>query len=113
MNVICYIDGFNLYHGLRSKGWRKYYWLDLWALAERFLKRGQTLVEVVYCTTLIKDDPPGQQRPPFSTAGARGPSNSLNCSTPPNSLRLHGQCMRVRVFSGLTKLVDRAMASTR
>ncbi len=62
MNVICYIDGFNLYHGLRSKGWRRYYWLDLWALAERFLKPGQTLVEVVYCTTLIKGDPDGQQR---------------------------------------------------
>ena len=31
MNVICDIDGFNLYHGLRSKGWKKYYWLDLWA----------------------------------------------------------------------------------
>lgn len=28
MNAICYIDGFNLYHGLRSKGWRKYYWLE-------------------------------------------------------------------------------------
>jgi len=62
MNVICYIDGFNLYHGLRSKRWRRHYWLDLWALAERFLKPGQTLVEVVYCTTLIKADPPGQKR---------------------------------------------------
>jgi uncharacterized LabA/DUF88 family protein len=62
VNVICYIDGFNLYHGLRSKGWRKYYWLDLWALAERFLLSGQTLVEVVYCTTKIKNDPAGQQR---------------------------------------------------
>lgn len=62
MNVICYIDGFNLYHGLRSKGWRKHYWLDLWALAERFLLQGQTLVEVVYCTTLIKGDPDGQKR---------------------------------------------------
>jgi len=62
VNVICYIDGFNLYHGLRSKGWRKHYWLDLWALAERFLLKGQTLAEVVYCTTLIKNDPPGQQR---------------------------------------------------
>ncbi len=62
MNVICYIDGFNLYHGLRTKGWKKYYWLDLWALTERFLKKGQTLVEVVYCTTLIKGDPSGQQR---------------------------------------------------
>ena len=62
MNVICYVDGFNLYHGLRSKGWKRYYWLDLWALAERFLKPGQTLVQVAYCTTLIKSDPVGQQR---------------------------------------------------
>lgn len=62
MNVICYIDGFNLYHGLRSKKWKKYYWLDLWKLSERFLRPGQALVEVVYCTTLIKQDPPGQQR---------------------------------------------------
>ncbi len=62
MNVICYIDGFNLYHGLRSKRWRKYYWLDLWALAQRFLRPGQTLVEVAYCTTLIEGDPAGQQR---------------------------------------------------
>ncbi|MBC8202393.1 MAG: hypothetical protein H8E91_01030 [Planctomycetes bacterium] len=35
--VICYVDAFNLYHGLRSKGWQKYYWLDLWKLAEQFL----------------------------------------------------------------------------
>lgn len=61
-NVICYVDGFNLYHGLRSKGWRKYYWLDLWTLAERHLLNDQTLVEVVYCTTKIKSDPCGQQR---------------------------------------------------
>ena len=27
--VIVYIDGFNLYFGLRSKGWKKYYWLNL------------------------------------------------------------------------------------
>jgi len=62
MNVICYIDGFNLYHGLRSKQWKKYYWLDMWALAERFLKPGQKLTEVVYCTAKIKGDPGGQQR---------------------------------------------------
>jgi len=62
MNVICYIDGFNLYHGLRSKNWRKYYWLDLWALAERFLRNGQTLAEVVYCTAKVKQDPPAQRR---------------------------------------------------
>jgi len=26
--VICYIDGFNLYHGLKHKNWKKFYWLD-------------------------------------------------------------------------------------
>lgn len=24
--VIAYIDGFNLYFGLKSKGWKRYYW---------------------------------------------------------------------------------------
>jgi len=62
MNAICYIDGFNLYHGLRSRGWKKYYWLDLWALAERYLQPGQTLVEAAYCTAKVKDDPPALQR---------------------------------------------------
>ncbi len=62
MNVIVYVDGFNLYHGLRSRSWKRYYWLDLWLLAERFLRPGQTLVRVVYYTSLIKHDPPGQSR---------------------------------------------------
>jgi len=62
VNVICYIDGFNLYHGLRTKGWRKYYWLDLWALAKKFLLSGQTLVEVMYYTSKVKNDKPALQR---------------------------------------------------
>jgi len=31
--VIAYVDGFNLYFGLKSKGWRRYYWLNPRALA--------------------------------------------------------------------------------
>lgn len=62
MNVISYIDGFNLYYGLKTRGWRKYYWLDLWALTERLLEPGQNLVEVVYCTSKVKVDPPAIQR---------------------------------------------------
>jgi hypothetical protein len=27
--VITYVDGFNLYFGMRSRGWRRYYWLDV------------------------------------------------------------------------------------
>jgi uncharacterized LabA/DUF88 family protein len=62
MNVISYIAGFNLYYGLKSNGWRKYYWLDLWALSERFLKANQTLIEVVYCPSKVKNDPAAIQR---------------------------------------------------
>ena len=42
--VIAYIDGFNLYHGLRDAGWRWAYWLDMAALAKNLLKPEQTLV---------------------------------------------------------------------
>lgn len=52
--VMVYVDGFNLYFGLRSKGWRKYYWLDLHVLAQALLKDGQTLVGVHYFTSRIR-----------------------------------------------------------
>jgi uncharacterized LabA/DUF88 family protein len=61
-NVICYVDGFNLYHGVRSKGWRKYYWLDLWKLAEHYLLQNQELKELVYCTAAVKKNPPSRKR---------------------------------------------------
>lgn len=48
--VAVYVDGFNLYHGLKSKGWRRYYWLDLRRLSENLLKPGQLLVMVRYFT---------------------------------------------------------------
>ena len=41
--VISYVDGFNLHFGLRHKGWRRYYWLDLVALSQELLKPDQTL----------------------------------------------------------------------
>ena len=36
--VICYIDGFNFYHGLKQKNWTKFYWLDTVKFIESFLK---------------------------------------------------------------------------
>lgn len=52
--VMVYVDGFNLYFGLRSKAWRKHYWLDLAALAQALLKPGQTLHGVHYFTSRIR-----------------------------------------------------------
>jgi uncharacterized LabA/DUF88 family protein len=52
--VITYIDGYNLYYGLRSKGWKRFYWLNVQALAGQFLKPNQTLVMTKYFTTVVK-----------------------------------------------------------
>ena len=48
--LTAYIDGFNLYYGLRSKGWRSYYWLDIHRLVENLLKSSQRLVAIHYFT---------------------------------------------------------------
>lgn len=52
--VTTYIDGFNLYFGLRSKGWRRYYWLNLHQLSLALLKPGQQLDAVHYFTARIR-----------------------------------------------------------
>ena len=51
--VITYIDGFNLYFGLKEKGWKRYYWLNLQKLAESLLKPDQELIEIKYFTARI------------------------------------------------------------
>jgi uncharacterized LabA/DUF88 family protein len=50
-----YIDGFNLYFGLKSKGWRKYYWLDMVRLSQALLKPGQQLKHSHYFTARIRN----------------------------------------------------------
>jgi uncharacterized LabA/DUF88 family protein len=60
--VIVYIDGFNLYFGLRAKHERKYHWLDIQALSQRLLLPGQSLVEVKYFSARVRNDPPAERR---------------------------------------------------
>ena len=61
--VAVYVDGFNLYYGLRSKGWRRYYWLDLRRLSEQFLRAGQRLVLVRYFTAGVFAEPHDPDKP--------------------------------------------------
>jgi len=61
--VIVYIDGFNLYYGLRSKGWRRYYWLDCERLARNLLKPNQRLGLVRYFTARISGSSGDPQKP--------------------------------------------------
>jgi uncharacterized LabA/DUF88 family protein len=52
--TIAYIDGFNLYFGMREKGWKKYYWLNLWKMCSSLLIHDQILVGVKYFTSRIQ-----------------------------------------------------------
>lgn len=55
--VITYIDGFNLYFGIRENNWRKYYWLDLQKLSLNLLKPNQSLATTKYFTSRIFSSP--------------------------------------------------------
>ena len=55
--VITYIDGFNLYFGLKDKGWKRFYWLNLQLLSQNLLKPRQTLINTKYFTTRVSSPP--------------------------------------------------------
>lgn len=55
--IITYIDGFNLYFGLKDKGWKRYYWLNLQKLSQKLLKNDQNLVLTKYFTSRVSSPP--------------------------------------------------------
>lgn len=57
VRVGIYVDGFNLYYGLRSLRKRRYLWLDLPSLAHRLLRPGQTLAGVRYFSAHVRGEP--------------------------------------------------------
>jgi hypothetical protein len=59
--VIAYIDGFNLYFGLRAQGWKRFYWLNLRQVVLHLLKPSQTLAATKYFTSIVTS-PPGKNR---------------------------------------------------
>ena len=61
--VAVYVDGFNLYYGLRSRGWRRYYWLDLRRLSKKLLTPQQSLTAVRYFTARISSEPDDRDKP--------------------------------------------------
>jgi uncharacterized LabA/DUF88 family protein len=60
--VIAYIDGFNLYFGLKDKGWKRLYWLDVASLAKNLLRADQKLEAVRYFTARISRPSSKQRR---------------------------------------------------
>ena len=51
--VVFYIDGLNLYNGLKDANLRKYYWLNLYGLAKKLCFPNEKLVNVKYFTSIV------------------------------------------------------------
>jgi hypothetical protein len=63
LRVALYVDGFNLYHALEKLNQPHLKWLNLWALGERLLTRGQhRLVRVFYASAKKDDNPEKSER---------------------------------------------------
>jgi uncharacterized LabA/DUF88 family protein len=62
LRVITYIDGFNLYFGLKSQGLERFLWLDVKALSRNLLKPDQTLARTKYSTSRVAQPPDKAKR---------------------------------------------------
>lgn len=62
--IAAFVDGLNLYHGMRDVGLLRYRWLDIRRVCERLAVRASakggrgpmTLTEVVYCTSYVREN---------------------------------------------------------
>ncbi len=52
--VCGYVDGFNLYYGIREKGWKHLYWIDPFTLVESLVTGTVDLHTVKYFTARIR-----------------------------------------------------------
>jgi uncharacterized LabA/DUF88 family protein len=60
--VIVYIDGFNLYFGMKEAGLVKSKWMNLRLLVENLLHSNQELIEIKYFTSRVSNNPDKQKR---------------------------------------------------
>ena len=60
--IIVYIDGFNLYFGMKQAGFDNFKWLNIRALSESLLKPGQEIVGIKYFTSRVSNNPDKQKR---------------------------------------------------
>lgn len=60
--VIVYIDGFNLYFGMKDAGFNRCKWLNVEKLVRSYLTANQELIEIKYFTSRITNNPQKQKR---------------------------------------------------
>jgi uncharacterized LabA/DUF88 family protein len=76
--IIIYVDGFNFYWGLKSKGWRKFYWLDIVGFFSSLLRPHQELVELKYFTAPSIDPEQGKRQNALFSANKLNPKFKLH-----------------------------------
>jgi uncharacterized LabA/DUF88 family protein len=62
LRVITYIDGFNLYFGLKSQNWERFLWLNVQAVSRNLLKTDQSLAHTKYFTSRVSLPPDKAKR---------------------------------------------------
>ena len=87
--VIVYVDGFNLYFGIKEAGFDTCKWLDINKLVNNLLMSTQELVHIKYFTSRVNNNPDKQKRQTtyieaIETTGIKVfyghyQSNSLDC----------------------------------
>jgi len=60
--IIVYVDGFNLYFGLKEAGFDNCKWLDIHKLVNALLKPTQELILIKYFTSRVNNNPDKQKR---------------------------------------------------
>jgi len=73
-----YIDGYNLYRGLRDKKWERFYWLDMVKFCLAFLRTNQELVEVNYFSAIPIAQGKQERFDRFLSANRLNPKFSLH-----------------------------------
>lgn len=60
--VIVYVDGFNLYFGMKEAGYENCKWLDIDCLVNNLLKPNQEVQQIKYFTSRVSNNPEKQKR---------------------------------------------------
>ena len=60
--LIAYIDGFNLYFGMREADFHHCRWLNVFSMVKKLLKDNQELTDVFYFTSRVSNNPDKQKR---------------------------------------------------
>ena len=60
--VMAYIDGFNLYFGIKAQFNNKYLWLNIEGLSQSLIKPTQSLISTKYLTSRVINQPAKEKR---------------------------------------------------